>query len=131
MLVNVTVWFTEFFKFWVVCCIFHNVDCKLSVNLKPLRSFTPLSNVDLRCHVLMISASPIWPIVIKSANIAILGSHYVAVDESEIIERDARFGYKNKPFIGDIQQRISKESSFSIAHTHLTPLSYLQGEMAR
>lgn len=121
MLIHIARGFTELGEFGVKYGVLNNMNCEFPVDFEPLRSFTPLCDVDIGCHVGVIASSAKGSRVVKCSHEAIFGFHDVVVDNTKVVERNARFGDKNKPFVGNIKQRVREKPSLSITHAHLTP----------
>ncbi|KAH0457364.1 hypothetical protein IEQ34_012679 [Dendrobium chrysotoxum] len=125
MLINIARWLAEFLKLRVVLGVLKYVNCKLSINFKPLRSFPPLIDGNQWSHVGIIPASSMRAFVIENAHIAEVRSLQIFVDYAEVVERYAGLRKKNKPLVGEIEERVCKEAFFCITHAHSSPFCYL------
>lgn len=89
VLVHIACGLAELREFRVEFLVLDDVESELSVDLEPLGPLSPVCDVDLRQHVVVIASSPVWPGIVERAHEAVPGPDYVAVDGGEVVERDA------------------------------------------
>lgn len=61
MLVHIARGSTELRKLGIERGVFRDIEGKFSVDFEPLGTFTPLGDVDLRCHIVVIASPPNGP----------------------------------------------------------------------
>lgn len=89
MLVHIARGSTELRKLGIERGVFRDIEGKFSVDFEPLGTFTPLGDVDLRCHIVVIASPPEWARVIEYAHEAVFGFCDVAVNDTEVVDRNA------------------------------------------
>lgn len=99
MLIWVACRLTVFSEEGIIFGVRDYIHSQRTIEFKPLRPFTPVSELNMRKHTATVATAAIAGGIVVGFNKAVGGVSEITVDGGEVVDWDAALGEKNKALV--------------------------------
>lgn len=90
----------------VICFVGDYLDGYRSINFKPLRSFSPVSDRHDGKHLGVVTTTADLSRIVVGRNEGVLRINEVIVDSCEVVERNTSFGEEDESFVREVKKGV-------------------------